>query len=752
MRFRRTETACPIEVRLGVLRDCTRALTLAALALFVVALSAVAARAQGNDPPAPVVRVAQRCIALAPTSASSPTRYFHPAVCVDKRGYFICQRIHGVGGRVRTPLVLNPGQSTEKVVSARVLTADVPPQTGHVPAVLVVDEQEGPFEVPEFTIIPWTTQHWTAIFDAPSLKDPVPLTYPAVMLRPDRWAGNFRIRGTAVEAAHIDVEGRIMPLWLDPKFVQTVQIPDPSWSIDVNRIDREHEFRLRVENFLEQPVAANVQLYLAAGEEWLAIARPDGKGAHVARVKPARALGARQRHDRLTPIPYRIVAELQNGEKVQREGIIRVLDPAELAENLMTFRDAPLADATVKIPVPEPIADVIPAAGGRMLLLHFKVMKMVGIFDSSERRVVKYLDMKDLDDPLIAAGARKVVALDRQTNRMVRWDLGSMERDCSASPVLPPHAAKQAHRIMVGYASNGPIAVLSYLDAALQLVDLDTLQLLGRLGRPVNDTHILGMWTPLPCDSGPPAADLLPGVVDHIRPPRPRLVRGIAEDAWCFGVGGLADRSRPSSTSAAQMAGEHCVPTCHPGFFLVMRYGEDAKDIKRYNQSVTGINVHSFPDFKRLTMIPTPEVNSSFCNPTNASHRVPPLWDRRVHLIPQANLLITIPDSRDHLLLRRVDVSKLMAASNPRYLLIDSHPPVTAYRGQTLVYEPRVRSAGENVRFEVESAPTALKQVKPGRIEWPVPLDFAEPKVPVTILFRGDPGVEAYQSFLIEVR
>src|SRR5205823_704294 len=67
--------------------------------------------------------------------------------------------------------------------------------------------------------------------------------------------------------------------------------------------------------------------------------------------------------------------------------------------------------------------------------------------------------------------------------------------------------------------------------------------------------------------------------------------------------------------------------------------------------------------------------------------------DKRVHLIPDARVLVTISASRDRLTLRRLDVARALERSGVEHLVVVSRPPEAAKRGGNYAGRLVVRSS-----------------------------------------------------------
>src|SRR5439155_14035471 len=133
-------------------------------------------------------------------------------------------------------------------------------------------------------------------------------------------------------------------------------------------------------------------------------------------------------------------------------------------------------------------------------------------------------------------------------------------------------------------------------------------------------------------------------------------------------------------------------------------------------------------------------------NPANKMHH-----DKRIHLVPDARLLVTIPSSNDKLILRRFDLDDLLAKSEVDYLLVTSQPPTTAVRGATYTYKLAVKSKKGGVKQKLESGPKGMTLSERGQLTWAVPKDWAEQEVDVILSLSDATGQEVFQTFKVYI-
>jgi hypothetical protein len=126
--------------------------------------------------------------------------------------------------------------------------------------------------------------------------------------------------------------------------------------------------------------------------------------------------------------------------------------------------------------------------------------------------------------------------------------------------------------------------------------------------------------------------------------------------------------------------------------------------------------------------------------------------DKRIHFLPSAKLLVTIPASKDQLVLRRFDVEEALDKSGVNYLFVASQPPTTARKGTVFSYQLVVRSKEKGLTYRVESGPEGLRVSPTGRVTWNVAADYAEAETDVILVVRNARGQECFHTFRLAVR
>jgi hypothetical protein len=124
--------------------------------------------------------------------------------------------------------------------------------------------------------------------------------------------------------------------------------------------------------------------------------------------------------------------------------------------------------------------------------------------------------------------------------------------------------------------------------------------------------------------------------------------------------------------------------------------------------------------------------------------------DKRVHLIPDAKVLILVPPEDDKLVLHKLDVDAVLEKSGLDYLFVTSKAPRYALAGKTLEYQVLARSRS-GISFKLESGPKKMTITSGGRVVWQVEAGQAGTEVDALISIQNDAGQEFFHPFTVKV-
>jgi hypothetical protein len=126
-------------------------------------------------------------------------------------------------------------------------------------------------------------------------------------------------------------------------------------------------------------------------------------------------------------------------------------------------------------------------------------------------------------------------------------------------------------------------------------------------------------------------------------------------------------------------------------------------------------------------------------------------YDKRIHLVPAAKVVVTIPPTDNKLIVYRFDIEQTLEKSDVDFLVVTSQPPPTARKGQLYQYQLVVKSKKGGVKYKLESGPKGMGIDGNGQLSWQVPADNPEGQSDIIITVSDATGQELFHTFKIGV-
>jgi hypothetical protein len=406
--------------------------------------------------------------------------------------------------------------------------------------------------------------------------------------------------------------------------------------------------------------------------------------------------------------------------------------------------------------LPSAASEVLPAAGGRLLLVHLPKDRKLAVFDTALAKVVKYLPVAE-DEAKFAAGREKLVVLLPGANVIQRWDLATLQRELSvANPIGSP-----VKSLSMGSGSDGPLVVVTksapnkFDSPTILLYDPRTFKKSEYDFAEGGRTTFHPQYPPEVRVSG--NGELITAWVWGLSPSgvyiwsrEGRKYKGVhhheswgallpdADGRTVFASGRVATADGKTLNDAPKGS---VVPAVQGPLALSLSGGADP--FGRGEPKPPRASVHIGRDSRPLLTLP------ELAGLTAGAGRT---LDRRTFLIPDAKLLVVLPNSGDKLLLHRFDLDAMLEKSEVDYLFVSSRAPASATRGEAFRYDVRVKSRKGGVKFTLDAAPDGMKIDATGAITWAVPKDYAEDSVSVILTVSDKSGQETIHSFVMPVR
>jgi hypothetical protein len=125
--------------------------------------------------------------------------------------------------------------------------------------------------------------------------------------------------------------------------------------------------------------------------------------------------------------------------------------------------------------------------------------------------------------------------------------------------------------------------------------------------------------------------------------------------------------------------------------------------------------------------------------------------EKRIFLIPSADLLVTLSYARDALVLRRIRIDDELKKSGGDYLFVANTVPRNAEKGKPYRYAMDIKSGTGGLTYKLESGPAGMTVDLDGVVTWNVPVSAAS-RTPVVISVRSRSGKEITHTFFIDAR
>jgi hypothetical protein len=407
----------------------------------------------------------------------------------------------------------------------------------------------------------------------------------------------------------------------------------------------------------------------------------------------------------------------------------------------------PLQADRVEVILPEPAGQVRTGGGGRYLVFRLPKARKLAVFDVAKARVVHQIDVDD--DTLYAAGLDSLVVVMPGQKLLQRWSLDTFER----SPPVPFRSDAPFRIAAMGSASRGPL--LLWGGGAVTLWDVPRLEPLKVQGKVLSGDanpqfnfqvraaadgrHFVGWhgglfpfsFALMRLDDdeatllGSPSAD---GFNGHWALPGP-------DGRLHFRYGAALFDAALRPVVAAFEKDSVALPTEDPRFFLVLH--SEAKNADR-------VTIYTAADRRPVVTVHGLECTTASQLFTN--------WglfqgEPRLRFLPSAKVLLTLPETNDRVVLRRLDLDEALKRQGEDYLVVLSAPPLQAELGDRFAYRLDVRSGAGGVPYRLDQGPEDMKVSDDGLLSWTVPRGFTGKTAPVLVTVRDAGGKEVFHRF-----
>ena len=124
----------------------------------------------------------------------------------------------------------------------------------------------------------------------------------------------------------------------------------------------------------------------------------------------------------------------------------------------------------------------------------------------------------------------------------------------------------------------------------------------------------------------------------------------------------------------------------------------------------------------------------------------------RIRYLPTANVLVTLPETNDRVVLRPFDLVEALQHSGEDFLVVLSAASTRAATGASYTYQVDAISKAGGVRYSLESGPPGMNVSDAGLVQWPAPSRHDGPVVHVVLKLHGASGKDLFHAFDIQVQ
>lgn len=423
-------------------------------------------------------------------------------------------------------------------------------------------------------------------------------------------------------------------------------------------------------------------------------------------------------------------------------------------------REVPATDVRVGITPPKlsegqrtltlssTVTDVVVGGGGRYLILHLPKERKLAIFDATQAKIVKTIVVGD-DSVRFTAGRDALMLYLPSSGILQRWSLTTFKREISVP--MPVQSDADATFAM-GSDSNGPLlANGQFLDVvSLKPIPLKLpVNARGEAGpkngavRVSADGTTFANWR----TSGSPSGVRIDCVHNFVlrrsyaHTTGGSLVPSSNGKVIFSSKEGLWSPEAKKVTKSVKDGRKGCIPAVHGRFYLAVR------QLSAHGAG-PGLSVYVMGDDRPLLQIPNVKFTGKELDPWGRSKLT---LDKRIHFIPDANLLVRLSETDDSLLIRKLDVEQTLKQTDVNYFVVASEPPTKAIVGRKLTYQMKVLSKIGKLQYRVESGPLNMTVSPDGLVSWPVQQQGNAENVPVIIVVKDGNGQELFHRFDITV-
>lgn len=410
--------------------------------------------------------------------------------------------------------------------------------------------------------------------------------------------------------------------------------------------------------------------------------------------------------------------------------------------------------------MPASFSDVAVGGAGQYLIFRLDSLKKLAFFDVIKREIIKYVPIES-SDVRFTAGAKEFFIATRPQNVLERWSLETFQR---LSTVKLP-LENPVEVITMGSAAEGPIYVgaqnelggflntRSLKPIPYQVID-HRYQKAGEIQGAGPESRVrvsangrsFAMWRTNVSPGGfrtyvlsDPIAHTFyqHDTMGYIEPsPDGELMytsRGV-----------YTSQTKEFLANKGNFATSFRIPAVTGNYAVGVLRDDDQK-----NKNVSPI--HILVSGQEDPILTIPDVSIRAGEYSDFHGREVLTLARRVYFLPNANLLITLPESNKSLVLHHLDLENELRKSGIDFLYVASRAPTDVKSGGIYKYQVDARSKDANIEYEIVAGPPAMRINTEGLLTWRTPRGRSE-QHEVIIAIKDGNDQQATHTFTVTTR